>query len=341
MAGLIITESSIASLDSGDSSNTITGTYTITQDDIDAGGVTNTALATAKDPEGNDITDISGTTNETDNPTVTTLTQTPAIVLVKSAIMSGTGILEDIITYIFTIENTGNTTLTNIEVTDQMEGLMFTGGSSIASLAPGVTTIAMATYTITQSDIDEGDITNTALVTAQDPNGDDITDTSGTTKETDDPTVVVFTQSPDFAPTIDIDALVFLPNGDAKDLIVNVAEVKGAPSDGAVVLKITTGNAFVITFNASATNSIVNGGNGTAVNNSAWDITQNATTITMTLKQGETIAANSSSSIGFSINRGSDVPTQTNQSITVSVVNGSGGDSEVFNNTYNTVVIAQ
>ena len=61
----------------------------------------------------------------------------------------------------------------------------------------------------------------------------------------------------------------------------------------------------------------------------------------MTLKIGKTIAANLFSSIGFSINRESDVPTQTNQSITVSVVNGSGGDSEVFNNTYNTVVKAQ
>jgi hypothetical protein len=35
---------------------------TITQADIDAGKVVNTALATAKDPKGNDVTDISGTT---------------------------------------------------------------------------------------------------------------------------------------------------------------------------------------------------------------------------------------------------------------------------------------
>ena len=61
----------------------------------------------------------------------------------------------------------------------------------------------------------------------------------------------------------------------------------------------------------------------------------------MTLKPSKTIAANSFSSIGFSINRGSDVPTQTNQSITITIVNGSGGDSEPFNNTYNTVVKAQ
>ena len=156
-----------------------------------------------------------------------------------------------------------------------------------------------------------------------------------------DVSIEVFRETPDFTPTIDIDALVFLPDGEAKDLIVNVAEVKGAPSDGPVVLKITKGNAFVIAYNASTTNSNVNGGTGTPVNNDDWIISEDAFIITMTLKPGKTIAANSFSSIGFSINRGSDVPTQTNQSITVTIVNGSGGDSEVFNNTYNTVVKAQ
>jgi hypothetical protein len=45
----------------GASSSVIKGTYTITQADIDAGKVVNTALATAKDPKGNDVTDVSGT----------------------------------------------------------------------------------------------------------------------------------------------------------------------------------------------------------------------------------------------------------------------------------------
>jgi uncharacterized repeat protein (TIGR01451 family) len=342
MVGLIITGNPIASLEVGVSNSTITGTYTITQKDIDAGGVTNKALATAQDPDGNDLTDISGTTNDNDDPTVTILTQTPAIALVKSAILSGTGTLGDIITYIFTIENTGNTTLTNLVVTDPMVGLVFASGSSIAALAPGATTLATATYTITQSDIDEGNVTNSALVTAQDPNGTDITDISGTAKDNDTETVVIFIQTPslpDFTPTIGIDALVFLPDGLEKDFVVNVSEVKGAQSDGPVVLKITKGNAFVISYDPAASNSNVNG--STPVNNSDWEISENATTITMTLKPGKTIDTNSFSSIGFSINRGSDVPTQTNQSITVSVVNGSGGDSEVFNNTYNTVVKAQ
>jgi hypothetical protein len=43
--------------------------HTPTQADIDAGKVVNTALATAKDPKGNDVTDVSGTV---DNNTPTT-----------------------------------------------------------------------------------------------------------------------------------------------------------------------------------------------------------------------------------------------------------------------------
>jgi hypothetical protein len=57
MVGLTITGNPIATL-AGASNSTIKGTYTITQADIDAGKVVNTALAT-KDPKGNSVTDIS------------------------------------------------------------------------------------------------------------------------------------------------------------------------------------------------------------------------------------------------------------------------------------------
>ncbi|TLP77232.1 DUF11 domain-containing protein, partial [Maribacter sp. ACAM166] len=335
MVGLTITGSPITSLEAGDSSDAITGTYTITQDDMDAGGVTNSALATAKGPEGNDITDTSGTTNENDTPTVTTLDQNPGIALVKSAVVSGTGTLGDVITYIFTIENTGDTTLNNVIITDQMVGLMFRG-SPITSLAPDATTLTMATYTITQDDIDAGGVTNSALATAQDPEGNDITDTSGTTNENDTPTVIVASVQPDFTPTIDIDDLIFLSAGDTKDFVVHISEIKSAPSVGQVVLTITKGKAFLITYGAATSTS-----SGVSVNNSDWIITENSFSITMTLKPGVIINANTFSSIGFTIKRESDIPTQTTQPITVTIENGSGLDSENSNNTYNTVVKAQ
>jgi hypothetical protein len=59
---------------------TIKGTYTITQADIDAGKVVNTALATAKDPKGNSVTDI-WNYRDNDTPTDTPLTQTLVLLL--------------------------------------------------------------------------------------------------------------------------------------------------------------------------------------------------------------------------------------------------------------------
>jgi hypothetical protein len=340
MVGLILTGSPIESLEAGASSSVITGTYTIAQSDIDAGTVINSALATAQDPDGNDVTDISGTALSNDSSTVTTLAQTSAITLVKTAIVSGMGMLGDVITYIFTLENTGNTTLTNVVVTDPMITSPVIG-SPIASLASGGTTIAMATYTITSADIDAGGVTNVATATAQDPNGTDVTDTSGTQNDNDTPTdtpvmppVVALA---DFTPSIDIDALVFSSGGLARDFVINISEIAGAPSVGQVVVKIAKGNAFTISYGAATTTSNVGG--GASVNNNDWDITEDLGFITMTLKDGVVILEDTSSAIGFTIERNVGVPSSTAQPVTATILDGSGSDSQDYNNTYNTVVV--
>ena len=194
--GLTINGNPIATLAVGTSSSAITGTYTIKQSDIDAGKVVNTALATAKDPKGNDITDISGTTVTNDTPTDTPLTQNPSIALVKTAAVGGTGKVGDVITYTFAVTNTGNILLSNIVVTDPMIGLTITG-NPIATLAVGASNATIkGTYTITQSDIDAGQIQNTALATAQDPKGNIVKDISGSTITNDTPTITPLTQNP-------------------------------------------------------------------------------------------------------------------------------------------------
>ena len=342
MVGLIISGNPIASLAVGASSSVITGTFTITQANIDAGSVTNSALATAKDPNGTDVTDISGTSNDDDDSTITIISQTSEIALVKTASVSGTGNIGDVITYIFTITNIGNTTLTNVVVTDPMVGLTFFG-SPIATLLTGATAITIANYTITQADIDAGNVTNSALVTAKQPNGINVTDISGTSNDNDTPTIITTATPvivlPDFTTTIDIDGLVFLTEGSTKDFVVNISEIKGASSNGQIVLKILKQSAFLISFGTVTTTSDVNG--GVSVNNNDWVITENSLFITMTLKVGVTIMPNTFSAIGFTIVRKPDVPTQTSQPITVTIVNGSGLDSQNYNNTYNTVVKAQ
>jgi gliding motility-associated-like protein/uncharacterized repeat protein (TIGR01451 family) len=176
----------------GGSSSDITGTYTITQADIDAGSVTNSALAIAKAPNNNDVTDTSGTANDNDLSTVTTLTQTPAVALVKTASLGGTGTLGDVITYTFTVTNTGNTTLTNVVVTDPMVGLTLTG-SPIASLGVGASSsVITGTYTITQANINAGSVTNLATATSD----EGASDISGTTNTNNTATVTTLSQTP-------------------------------------------------------------------------------------------------------------------------------------------------
>jgi hypothetical protein len=73
----------------------------------------------------------------------------------------------ELIDYIFTINNIGNVTLTDIDVIDDTLGVTVTG-ATIASLAPGGSddTSWSATYTITADDITAGHFENEATATA-------------------------------------------------------------------------------------------------------------------------------------------------------------------------------
>ncbi|PTV97670.1 putative repeat protein (TIGR01451 family) [Rhodobacter aestuarii] len=184
----------LASLAVGASdTSTFTATYTITQADIDAGGVSNTATVSGQPPSGGPVGDTSGTAPDNDDDTVTPLSATPGIALVKSATFNdsdGTSGVSvgDTIDYTFTVINTGATTLTNITIVDDK---VTVSGGPLASLAVGIsdTTTFTATYTITQADIDAGGVTNTATVSGQPPSGSPVSDLSGTAPENDDATV--------------------------------------------------------------------------------------------------------------------------------------------------------
>ena len=126
-----------------------TQTYTITQADVDAGSVLNTATAAG----------LFGSTpvSDTDDETVTG-TQTPELTVTKTAAPNTYTAAGDIITYTILVENTGNVTVTAIAVTDPLTGL----SQTIASLAPGASQSFTQTYTITQADVDAGSVLNTA-----------------------------------------------------------------------------------------------------------------------------------------------------------------------------------
>jgi large repetitive protein len=132
-------------------STNCTADYTLTQANIDAGTVSNTATACGDPPAGagNEVCSSDGTT--------TTITATRTLSLVKTA-----KILT--ITYSFVITNTGNATLSTIGLSDSKLGTVT--GCTTASLAPGATAECSANYTVTQADLTAGFVTNTATATA-------------------------------------------------------------------------------------------------------------------------------------------------------------------------------
>src|SRR5207244_3738869 len=90
-----------------------------------------------------------------------TATQTKGLSLAKSASPATYSSVGTIITYTYTITNSGNVTLAGpFSVSDDKLGSINPCGSG--PLAPGSTTTCTATHTITQADIDAGSITNTA-----------------------------------------------------------------------------------------------------------------------------------------------------------------------------------
>src|SRR5439155_23364611 len=99
----------------------------------------------------------------TSAPTSATVTasQVKALTLAKRASPTTHCSAGSVITYTYTISNSGNVTLTGpFSVTDNKLGTINPCGGG--PLAPGASTSCTATHTITQADLDAGSITNTA-----------------------------------------------------------------------------------------------------------------------------------------------------------------------------------
>ncbi|MGD0376883.1 MAG: hypothetical protein ABSB01_20150, partial [Streptosporangiaceae bacterium] len=154
-----------ASLAPGDSV-TCTATYTVTQADVDHGTVSNTATATGITPAHEPITSAPSSASVSGE-------RKPSISVVKSAEPSSFAAAGETIHYSFLVTNTGNMTLSHVQVNDaDLPGLSAISCPD-SSLAPGASEICHATYVTTAADVDAGSVTNTA--TAQgDPPGSDM-----------------------------------------------------------------------------------------------------------------------------------------------------------------------
>jgi uncharacterized repeat protein (TIGR01451 family) len=201
----------LASLAAGNSnSSTFSAIYTLTQADVNAGGVSNQATVIGSPPTGAAVTDLSdantaGSGAGYDDPTLKSIPTIPSIGLIKTAgsitdLDSNGPDAGDTVNYIFTVRNTGNVTLTNVTVTDPLVTVV---GGPIATLAPGESnaTTFVATYTLSQADVDAGGVTNQATATGKPPTGADVTDlsdanTAGSGAGNTDPTVTAIPTNP-------------------------------------------------------------------------------------------------------------------------------------------------
>ena len=164
-------------------SATVTATHALTQPEVNAGFATNSALARGTDPDGATISDTSDSTDDadglgSDDPTVTPITRTTGLSVVKTpSILTGAAEGE-VVTYSYLVTNTGNTDLTNVTLVDQHSSATGTAamsiedGGAITNLGAGDSVTLTATYRVTQADIDAGDpLTNEVSVTGDGPAG--------------------------------------------------------------------------------------------------------------------------------------------------------------------------
>ncbi|WP_307038726.1 DUF7507 domain-containing protein [Agromyces ramosus] len=176
-----------------------TAPYTVTQADVDAGQITNTATTTASAPD-------DSTVSSAPADAVVTAPAAAAIGVVKSASPSDAAsfTVGRLITYTFVATNTGNVTLTDPTI---REGT-FTGSGTLSpiacpptpSLAPGGQLTCTATYTITQADVDQGEIVNDVTATGTPPAGPDVVSPLATVTIAGDPPPVD-TPSPSPSPS--------------------------------------------------------------------------------------------------------------------------------------------
>jgi len=163
--GLVWTANTkIAELAVGASNDTaFKATYVVKQTDIDNGTLENTART--EGTWGN----IGGTpqtitsTDKFDLPL-----SEPSLKFekkLKQSEVKTPSVVGDKITYEFTVTNTGNTTLNNVVITDELAGVVDSGAFNIGTLAPKEKKTVEAYYLLKLQDINAGKVVNKALAT--------------------------------------------------------------------------------------------------------------------------------------------------------------------------------
>jgi uncharacterized repeat protein (TIGR01451 family) len=315
---------------------TFIASYAITQVDIDAGQVDNTATA-----------DSNESGPETDDET-TILTQTKTLQVTKNE-TDRSFIVGEYITYAIIVENTGNVTISNIDVVDDNADILT--GNPIGTLAPGASAILTAQHQVAQADVNAGFVTNSATATGDSPSGtDDVSDISDTGTDVDgqpipnneavetpntldpnntdgdstnDPTVTPIAP-PDV--TAVITATPNVMNGQTSFTIyVEITEINNVNTTGLITVKIPKDQRWeLVTYDPSLTTL-----GGERVDNPDWTYTEETDFHVFT--SNDVIPGGGFSTFGFEADWDAGV-TQGIYTITAQISEGSGGENRIDNN---------
>ena len=145
---------------------TCSASYSITQADLNNGSVTNTAKASAGGIDSNE-----------DKATVIAV-QRPSLVLDKTASPTSADAVGDVISYAYLVRNNGNIRLAGpVTVADDKATVSCPALSTIGNhdgfLDPGESITCSASYAITQADLNNGSVTNTAKASAGEINSNE------------------------------------------------------------------------------------------------------------------------------------------------------------------------
>ncbi|MFJ5920997.1 hypothetical protein ACIQF6_00185 [Kitasatospora sp. NPDC092948] len=168
VSSVVVSDDRVASVTCGamslnpGQSTTCHGSYTITEEDVQAGHVTNTARASGTDPEGRPVESAPG------EATVETTSSASSLSITKQADVKGSARVGDTVTYTYTVTNTGATVLTDVTVRDDRVASVV---CEATTLNPGESTTCRGTYTVTEEDAKAGHVTNTATASARGPQG--------------------------------------------------------------------------------------------------------------------------------------------------------------------------
>ncbi|MGI3126300.1 DUF7507 domain-containing protein [Nitratireductor sp. PBL-C9] len=172
---LSLSATTVPDLTPGNSDSTVSALYRLTQADIDKGRVDNKATATVPVGQEETVTSEASATVEIAQSASIKLTKT--LVRTEDRNENGVTDVDDALIYKFSVENTGNVTLSNVRVTDPTAQV---SGEPLATLAPGDVDEGTftAAYLVKQADLDKGKVLNEAQVAALDPSSQQVTGSS-------------------------------------------------------------------------------------------------------------------------------------------------------------------